>query len=85
MQSDFENVYFEQSYGNFRSPLRHASDCLATFLTALAGRTVKKSPSPIGPGFETRRRQQKGHQSITKINRTIRNFEANFFKILTDF
>ena len=68
MQSDFKNVHFEQSYGNFRSPLRHASDRSATFLTVLAGRTVKKSPSPIGPGFESRRRQQKGHRSIAVAN-----------------
>ena len=73
MQSDFKNVHFEQSYGNFRSPLRHASDSSATFLTVLAGRTVKKSPSPIGPGFESRRRRQKGHRSIGQMENDTEN------------
>ena len=54
-----------ESYSHFRSHLRRASDRSAIFLTDLAGRTVKKSPSPEGPGFESRRGQQKCHRSIT--------------------
>ena len=46
------------------SALDSALDCSATFLTDLAGRTVKKLASPIGPGFESRSRRQKGHRSI---------------------
>ena len=38
----------------------------AIFLTVLAGWTVKKWPSQIGPGFESRRWWQKGHRSILK-------------------
>ena len=48
----------------FKSFLHSAPDRSATFLTVLAGRTVKKLPSPIGPGFESQLRQQKGHRSI---------------------
>ena len=54
MQSDFKNDHFEQTYGNFSLSLHHASDRSAIFLTVSAGRTVKKLPSPIGPGFESR-------------------------------
>ena len=58
-------VSFQQSYGHFKSFLHSAPDRSAIFLTVLAGRTVKKSLSPIGPGFDSRRRQQKGHRSIS--------------------
>ena len=64
MQSDWKYIQSYQSYGYFKSPLHHAPDRSAIFLTDLAGRTVKGSPSPKGPGFESRLRQQKGHQSI---------------------
>ena len=50
--------------GYFSSSLRRAPDRSATFLTDLAGRTVKKSTSPEGPGFESRQPQQKCHRSI---------------------
>ena len=80
MQSDFKDVHFEQSYGNFRSPLRHASDRSATFLTVLAGRTVKKSPSPIGPGFESRRRFNFSDRSIgiSNENYSISTFSCRY-------
>ena len=67
MQSYWKNVQFEMFYGYFSSSLRRASDRSATFLTDLAGRTVKKLASPIGPGFESRSRRQKGHRSIGLI------------------
>ena len=57
-------VSFQQSYGHFKSFLHSAPDRSAIFLTDLAGRTVKKPPSTKGPGFESRRRRQKGHRSI---------------------
>ena len=44
--------------------MHDASDRSTIFLTVLARRTVKKLLSPIGPGFESRRRQQKGHRSM---------------------
>ena len=68
MQSNWKNIYFQHFYGHFKSHLRRASDRSAIFLTDLAGRTVKESSSPIGPGFESRRRRQKGHRSIVSIN-----------------
>ena len=52
-------------------PLHSASDLSAIFLTVLAGRTVKKSLSPLGPGFESRGRRQKGHRSIITIHSLI--------------
>ena len=64
MQSNWKNIYFQHFYDHFRSQLRRASDRLAIFLTDLAGRTVKKSPSSEGPEFETRRAQQKCHRCI---------------------
>ena len=64
MQSNWKNIYFQHFNAHFKSHLRRASDRSAICLTALAGRTVKKSPSPEGPGFESRRRQQKCHPSI---------------------
>ena len=64
MQSDWKNVNFQHRYGHFRASLHHASDHLAIFLTVFAGRTVKISTSPRGPGFESRRPHQKGHRSI---------------------
>ena len=64
MQSNWKNIYFQHFYGHFKSHLRRAPNRSTTFLTDLAGRTVKKSSSPMGPGFESRRRRQKGHRSI---------------------
>ena len=64
MQSDWPYMHSYQSYAYFKSPLHHAPDHSAIFLTVLAGRTVKNSLSPRGPGFDSRRRQQKGHRSI---------------------
>ena len=64
MQSNWKNIYFQHFYGHFKSHLRRASDRSAIFLTDLAGRTVKKSPSPEGPRFESRQPQQKCHRSI---------------------
>ena len=61
-----KNVTFQQSYINSKLSLHSALDRSATFLTVLAERTVKKSPSPIGPGFESRRWRQKGHRSIVR-------------------
>ena len=64
MQSIWKNIYFQHCYGHFKFHLRRASDRSAIFLTDLAGQTVKKSPSPECPGFESRRGQQKCHRSI---------------------
>ena len=64
MQSNWKNIYFQHFYDHFRSQLRRASDRLAIFLTDLAGRTVKKSPSPEGFGFEFQKPQQESHWSI---------------------
>ena len=66
MQSNWKNIYFQHFYGHFKSHLRHASDRLSIFLTDVAGRTVKISPSPEGSGFESRQGQQKCHQSISR-------------------
>ena len=44
--------------------MNHASRRSANFLTVLAGRTVKISPSPIGRGFEPGRRQDFSDRSI---------------------
>ena len=57
-------MHLKQSYAHLCSVLHGALDHSAIFLTVLAGRTVKKAPSPKGPGFESRRRRQKGHRSI---------------------
>ena len=54
----------KKSYSHFSSFLQHASDRSANFLTVLAGRTVKISPSPIGRGFEPGRRQDFSDRSI---------------------
>ena len=54
----------KKSYSHFSSFLHHASDRSANFLTVLAGRTVKISPSPIGRGFEPGRRQDFSDRSI---------------------
>ena len=56
----------KKSYSHFSSFLHHASDRSANFLTVLAGRTVKISPSPIGRGFEPGRRQDFSDRSIIK-------------------
>ena len=64
MQSVRKNVSLIESYSYFKLHLHRASDRSAIFLTVLPGRTVKKSPSPIGPGFESRHQQQKGHRSL---------------------
>ena len=57
-------MHLKQSYGHLCSPLHGALDRSAIFLTDLAGQTVKKSPSLEGPGFASRRPQQKCHRSI---------------------
>ena len=67
MQTDWKNVNLKRNYGQFRSPLYRASDRSATVLTVLVYRTIKKSSSPIGPGFESQLRRQKGHWSITLL------------------
>ena len=59
VQPNWKNIYFQHFYGHFRTHLHRASDHSAMFLTDLAGRTVKKSPSLEGPGFESRRRNKK--------------------------
>ena len=66
VQPNWKNIYFQNCYGHFWSHLHRASDHSAIFLTDLAERTVKNSPSPEGPGFESRRAQQKRHRSIVK-------------------
>ena len=48
----------------FSPALTSALDHSATFLTVLAGRTVKNSGSPRGPRFEPGRPQTKIHRSI---------------------
>ena len=58
-QSHWKYVHFQQSYVYFDLPLHHAPDRSATFLTDLAGQTVKKLPSLEGPRFESRRRYKK--------------------------
>ena len=63
MQSDFENVNFQESYDHFGLLLHDVSDRLAKFLIFLAGRTVKISLSPKGPGVESRRPKQKCYWS----------------------
>ena len=67
MQLDWKNVNFQQIYDHFSLILHHASDRSAKFLTVLAGRSVKISHSPKGPGFESRRLRQKGHWSIIEL------------------
>ena len=52
----------------FSSVLTSASDRSATFLTVLAGRTVKNCRSPRGPRFEPGRPQTKIHRSISSIS-----------------
>ena len=68
MQLDCKNIISKETYSYYKLYLHRASDRSAIFLTVLAGRTVKESPSPIGPGFESRRRQQKGHRSIVCVS-----------------
>ena len=64
MQSDWKNVSLKESYSHSKLCLHRAPHRSAIFLTDLAGRTVKFSPSPRGPGFESRQLQQKCHWSI---------------------
>ena len=68
MRSVRKNVSFKESYSYFKLRLHRASDRSAIFLTVLAGRTVKLSPSPRGPGFESRQLQQKSHWSILMLS-----------------
>ena len=65
-QSDWKNVHSKQSYHHWNLYLHGAPDRSATFLTVLAGRTVKNLPSPIGPGFKFRCQRQKRHRSTSK-------------------
>ena len=58
----------KKSYSHFSSFLHHASDRSANFLTVLAGRTVKISPSPIGRGFEPGHRQDFSDRSNTSCS-----------------
>ena len=51
----------------FSPALTSALDHSATFLTVLAGRTVKNSGSPRGPRFEPGRPQPKIHRSIVNL------------------
>ena len=67
-QSDFKNVHFKLSFGYLSLHMHSALDHSAKFLTVLIRGTVKNLPSPIGPGFKSRRRRQKGQQSIVNVS-----------------
>ena len=81
----------KKSYSYFSSFLHHASDHSANFLTVLAGRTVKLSPSPRGPGLESRRPHQKCHQStdyyvpiyVIHLSDMFNNVEKNYTGLRT--
>ena len=51
----------------FSPAVTSALDHSATFLTVLAGRTVKNCRSPRGPRFEPGRPQTKIHRSIAEL------------------